>query len=246
MTDRDDAAARAGRDRAKQQAPLGGPDAGGRRGPDVLHAPWRLSYMDMLSKLEAAGKHAADADPAPAHRPDPPPAAHSEAPPAPVPDPAQASCFLRRYWLEPHRDDDHHVVVRTGTHDAPGDGRGGLILLNAYPYTNGHLLVCLGESRPRLLDYTPDQRAELWSLVDLAVDLCERAFGPQGVNVGVNQGRAAGAGVPEHLHVHVVPRWSGDVNFITVVGGVRVLPSALEDVWERYRKVWDEVRGGAG
>lgn len=153
------------------------------------------------------------------------------APPAP--------CFLRDYWLHPERDEANHVIVRTGR---PGMDRGGLIMLNKYPYSNGHLLVCLGESRPRLLEYMPAQRAELWSLADLAVELCERTLAPQGVNLGMNQGNAAGAGVPEHVHVHVVPRWNGDVNFMSVVGNVRVIPSALEEMARRYREVWGTIR----
>lgn len=110
-----------------------------------------------------------------------------------------------------------------------------MILLNAYPYSNGHLLVALGTPRPGLLDYDPDQRAALWRLVDLAMLMMQRALEPQGVNVGLNQGRAAGAGVPQHLHVHLVPRWTGDVNFITAVGQIRVVPSALEQMASRYR-----------
>ncbi len=152
--------------------------------------------------------------------------------------PGPAPCFLREYWLHPERDGPNHVIVRTGK---PGMDRGGLIMLNKYPYSNGHLLVCLGESRARLMDYSEAQRAELWSLTDLAVELCERTLHPQGVNIGMNQGNAAGAGVPEHVHVHVVPRWNGDVNFISVVGNVRVIPSALEDMAKRYRDVWKQM-----
>ncbi len=150
-----------------------------------------------------------------------------------------SSCFLRDYWLHPERDEQDHVIVRTGTE---ATGRGGLIMLNRYPYANGHLLVCLGKGRSRIHDYDDAQRAELWSLVDLAVDLCERTLEPQGVNVGVNQGAAAGAGVPEHVHAHVVPRWSGDVNFMSVCANIRVIPSALEDMARRYREVWKSIR----
>ena len=149
-------------------------------------------------------------------------------------------CFLRDYWLNPQDDEKNHVIVRTGTE---AQHSGGMILLNKYPYSNGHLLVCLGDGRPRLLDYDEKQRAELWSLTDLAVDLVERALNPQGVNVGVNQGMAAGAGVPEHVHVHVVPRWSGDVNFMTAVAQIRVIPSALEAMAMRMKEVWGEVGG---
>jgi ATP adenylyltransferase len=176
-----------------------------------------MSYMEMLSKEQReqeTGSHMKQAA-------------------------AQAACFLRDYWLNPGKDTLHHVIVRTGT---PGMNRGGLVMLNRYPYANGHLLICLGESRSRLMDYSEQERAELWSLTDLAVELCERTLHPQGVNVGVNQGVAAGAGVPEHVHVHVVPRWSGDVNFMSVVSNIRVIPSALDDMARRYRDVWNSMK----
>ncbi|HYE63698.1 MAG TPA: HIT domain-containing protein [Phycisphaerales bacterium] len=140
--------------------------------------------------------------------------------------------FLRDYWLTPEQDEKNHVVVRTGV---------GMILLNAYPYANGHLLVALGDPRGRLLDYDPPQRASLWQLVELATDLMELTLEPQGINMGINQGRAAGAGVPQHLHVHLVPRWGGDVNFMAVVGQVRVIPGSLESMARRYREVWSRM-----
>lgn len=154
---------------------------------------------------------------------------------------AKGSCFLRDYWLNPQEDQRNHVIVRTGL---PGSDSGGLILLNKYPYANGHLLICLGEGRPRLLDYSEAQRAEFWSMVDLAVDLVERTLNPQGVNIGVNQGNAAGAGVPEHVHAHVVPRWTGDVNFMSACANVRVIPSALDEMARRMREVWEGMAKG--
>lgn len=145
--------------------------------------------------------------------------------------------FLLDYWLDPASDAKNHVVLRTPT---------ALILLNAFPYANGHLLVALGDPRPRLLDYTPEQRADLWRHVDLATDLLERTLEPQGVNVGLNQGRAAGAGIPQHLHVHLVPRWGGDSNFMTVVGNIRVIPSSLEVMARRFRETAGKVLGTGG
>lgn len=141
-------------------------------------------------------------------------------------------CFLRDYWLTPGDDLANHIVVRTPM---------GMILLNGFPYANGHLLVALGEGRSRLVDYTPEQRAALWTLTDAAADLLEETLEPQGINLGVNQGRAAGAGVPQHLHVHLVPRWSGDINFMTVVGRVRVMPSSLEAMAARFRACWNRM-----
>ena len=143
-------------------------------------------------------------------------------------DDVSAGSFLVDYWNHPEQDEANHVVVRDAF---------GMIILNKYPYANGHLLIALGDARPRVLDYSEAQRAAFWKLVEQAMDLVERAFAPQGVNMGINEGRAAGAGVPEHLHAHVVPRWSGDTNFITVVGDVRVIPTALDRVAERYREV---------
>ncbi len=147
--------------------------------------------------------------------------------------PDSSSCFLSGYWANPDADTRNHVIVRTPL---------GMVLLNAFPYSNGHLLVALGDGRPRLLDYDAVQRAHLWALTDLAADLIETALAPQGINIGINQGRAAGAGVPGHLHVHLVPRWGGDVNFISVVARVRVIPSSLEAMAERYRAGWSKVR----
>ena len=190
-----------------------------------LWAPWRLSYLEMLA--QAAPETSAAGVPPP------------HAGPAAS---APASCFLRRYWLDPASDAPNHVVVRTGNGHT---SRGGMILLNRYPYSNGHLLVCLGDSRPRLLDYSAEERAELWSMVDLATDLLERSLMPQGVNIGLNQGSAAGAGVPEHVHIHVVPRWGGDVNFMSACANIRVIPSSLEAMARRLREVWDQVKPSA-
>lgn len=135
--------------------------------------------------------------------------------------------FLEEYWLHPEDDGVNHVVYRN---------RHGFLLLNRYPYANGHLLVALGDARPGLLEYQPDQRAAFWRLVDLATDLMEQALHPQGINMGINQGEAAGAGVPGHFHAHLVPRWHGDTNFMAVVAAIRVIPDSLDQMAETYRR----------
>ena len=140
--------------------------------------------------------------------------------------------FLLAAWQHPELDEANLVVHR----DADG-----LLLLNRYPYANGHLLVALGDARPRLLDYPPAPRAAFWRLVDTATMLVERCMRPQGVNIGLNQGRAGGAGLPEHVHAHVLPRWNGDTNFMATVAGARVIPEALEAVAAAYRKAMPEV-----
>jgi ATP adenylyltransferase len=134
--------------------------------------------------------------------------------------------FLSQYWADPHGDDKNLVVYRNAH---------GLVLLNRYPYANGHLMAALGEPRPTLLDYDALQRAQFWRLVEIAIELMQKTLAPQGINMGINEGRAAGAGLPEHLHAHIVPRWNGDTNFLSVVGQVRVIPDALEEMAAAYR-----------
>lgn len=183
-------------------------------GPDALWAPWRMAYLEELHEADRG-------DTPPASEPD-----KTTDPRGPRPD--SSGSFLLDYWKTPEDDATNHVIVRS---------EHGMILLNKYPYTNGHLLVALGDPRPTLLDYEPAQRAQLWELVDRAAELCQKTLEPQGLNIGINQGIAGGAGVPSHLHVHVMPRWVGDTNFITAVGGVRVIPSALGLMYERYARV---------
>ncbi|HAW96690.1 MAG: HIT family hydrolase [Phycisphaerae bacterium] len=146
---------------------------------------------------------------------------------------AKDSNFFRTYWASPEEDETNLVVHRT---------EHGMILLNRYPYANGHLLIALGEAAPTLADYDEHQRRIFWELVDAASMLVRNSLNPQGLNIGVNEGSAAGAGVPEHLHAHVVPRWGGDTNFMTTIGGVRVSPDALESVASAYR---ESIKGGA-
>ena len=112
------------------------------------------------------------------------------------------------------------------------------VLLNVYPYTSGHVMVLPRRAVATLPGLTDGEHAELWNLVRDAVAAIEQAYRPGGVNVGLNQGRAAGAGVPEHLHVHCLPRWEGDTNFSTVVAGLRVMPETLIDTWSRLREAW--------
>ena len=143
-------------------------------------------------------------------------------------DDVSAGNFIANYWTHPEHDERNMVVFRNAH---------GLVMLNRYPYANGHLMAALGEPRPTLLDYESSQRAEFWRLVEIGTDLMQRTLSPQGVNIGINQGRAAGAGLPEHLHAHLVPRWAGDTNFMSIVGQVRVIPDALEEMAKQYRLV---------
>jgi ATP adenylyltransferase len=121
-------------------------------------------------------------------------------------------------------------VLWVGTHT--------LAVLNAYPYSNGHLMVVPLRHVQSLPELTAEEGAEMWETTKVATVALEAAFHPEGINLGANLGRAAGAGIPRHLHLHAVPRWFGDTNFMTAVAGVRVLPESLPATWERLHAAW--------
>jgi len=126
-------------------------------------------------------------------------------------------------------DEETHIVHR---------GSRCFAILNAFPYASGHLLVLPFRQVGDLCDLSPAESAELWSLVTDATVAVRAAFSPEGVNVGINMGRAAGGSIAEHLHVHVVPRWVGDSNFMTSIANTRTLPVALDETAERLRRAW--------
>jgi ATP adenylyltransferase len=112
------------------------------------------------------------------------------------------------------------------------------VVMNAYPYASGHVLVLPLRHVGPMAELTEAEAAELWSATQDSVDAIERAFDPDGLNMGANLGRAAGAGLPGHLHLHVLPRWSGDTNFMTAVAETRVLPETLQLSWKRLTDAW--------
>jgi diadenosine tetraphosphate (Ap4A) HIT family hydrolase len=118
------------------------------------------------------------------------------------------------------------------------------VILNAYPYTCGHMLVMPYREVGELEDLDDGESAELWAAVRTSVAALKAAYRPQGVNVGINLGEAAGAGVPGHLHVHVLPRWNADSNFMTAVAETRVLPEALPVTWRKLRDAWPAAGHG--
>lgn len=121
-------------------------------------------------------------------------------------------------------------------------GRSCVAMLNAYPYTTGHLMVLPRRAVADLGGMADDEADELWLGVRSAVAAVTAAYHPQGINVGANLGAAAGAGVPDHLHVHVLPRWAGDTNFMTSIAEARVLPEPLDVTWEKLRAHWPASR----
>jgi ATP adenylyltransferase len=108
-------------------------------------------------------------------------------------------------------------------------------LLNAYPYVGGHLMTVPYKETPDMNGLTDEEMADLWRLTRRCIGSLTRVMKPDGFNVGINMGKVAGAGIEEHLHVHVVPRWKGDTNFMPVVAGATVLPEALKDIAAKLR-----------
>ena len=146
-----------------------------------------------------------------------------------TPEPSGQGSLFERILGSALGDDVTYVLWR-GEHCAA--------LLNAYPYTSGHLLVVPQRSVADLDQLHDDETTELWLGVRLGVKAVRAAYRPEGVNIGANLGLAAGAGVPDHLHMHVLPRWAGDTNFMTSLAEVRVMPEPLTVTWQRLRDAW--------
>jgi ATP adenylyltransferase len=114
-------------------------------------------------------------------------------------------------------------------------------VMNAYPYTSGHLMVAPRAHVADLATLGADEAAALMHAVQRATSALDAAYRPEGINVGINIGRAAGAGVPGHVHVHALPRWNGDTNFMTSVADARVLPESLRASYEKLRASWPPI-----
>jgi len=122
-------------------------------------------------------------------------------------------------------DDRQSLILRRGPK--------AFLILNKYPYASGHVMGAVNRHVGSLEETASEEIGQVMELVQAAVRALGRAYAPEGFNVGLNQGRAAGAGVLDHLHIHVVPRWSGDVNFMPVVSDTRVLPESLDTTYDR-------------
>lgn len=144
-------------------------------------------------------------------------------------DPADGSCVFCEI-LDGAEPPDHPQVLWRDEHAAA--------LLNLFPYTNGHLLVMPVRHVADLEMLTAAEGASVWGALSASVTAIKAAYRPDGLNVGANMGRAAGAGIPGHFHLHAMPRWSGDTNFMTTVASARVVNEALTDTYDKLAAAW--------
>ena len=125
------------------------------------------------------------------------------------------------------------------------EGKDAFVMMNRYPYTCGHLMIIPFRHVGGIEDLTAEERVEMFDLLNVSVQILKKAMGPEGFNIGMNIGKAAGAGIEDHIHIHVVPRWSGDTNFMTAVAEIRVIPEDIiktgEQLLPYFRKYCREV-----
>ncbi|MGE4267067.1 MAG: HIT domain-containing protein [Deferribacterales bacterium] len=119
-------------------------------------------------------------------------------------------------------------------------GKTAFIIMNLYPYNNGHCMVIPYKHTSDFTDLTDEEMLELMQLAKLTIKVFKKVFNPEGFNTGFNLGRAAGAGISQHIHLHVLPRWVGDTNFMPVIGETRVIGEHIFDTYDKLKKVFDE------
>jgi ATP adenylyltransferase len=130
-------------------------------------------------------------------------------------------------------DDEKSLIVHRASHN--------FVILNFFPYNSGHLMVVPYEHVATLEDASPETAAELFSLTRHCEALLRRVYRAEGINLGMNIGTCAGAGIAGHIHMHLVPRWTGDANFMSTLAETRVLPEELHVTWQRLRDAWSTI-----
>jgi len=133
----------------------------------------------------------------------------------------------------PEAEDEKHLILYRSEFS--------FVIMNLFPYNNGHLMVVPRRHTSSLLSLSEAERNDLFELVQKTTGIIDGYYHPDGFNIGMNIGKAAGAGIDEHIHVHIVPRWSGDVNFMTSTSGVRVIPEKFENAYQRLKEQFDKL-----
>jgi ATP adenylyltransferase len=141
------------------------------------------------------------------------------------------------FCVKPAEDRDRvNLIAHRGKH--------AFVILNRFPYNNGHLMIVPYRHTGELSDLSPAERIEIFDLIDASRSALKKVMKPHGFNVGMNLGRTAGAGIAEHLHVHLVPRWDGDTNFMPVLGHTKVVSEGLEETWDKLKRAFEELTIG--
>ncbi|NLK41020.1 MAG: HIT domain-containing protein [Planctomycetes bacterium] len=150
----------------------------------------------------------------------------------------KGDCFLCDYLARPEQDAEHHVLWRT---------EHAIVVFNKFPYNNGHLLIAPKRHIPDFEQATDEELLVLMRLVRDSQRILKKAIAPHGFNVGMNFGRCAGAGLPEHVHIHVVPRWNGDTNFMPVCNDTDVISQGLDELYRQLVELSEnQPLGGSG
>lgn len=149
-----------------------------------------------------------------------------------------------KYIQDPHDDTECAFCLAAQMEDGPENlvfyrGRDIFMILNRYPYTSGHVMCVPYMHVSQMADLKPHAHHEMMDLAVKAMDVLQAVYHPEGFNIGMNLGKVAGAGIEDHLHLHIVPRWGGDTNFMSSVGQTRVLPEFLSDTYRRVKEAWE-------
>lgn len=139
--------------------------------------------------------------------------------------------FCERF---PKDDDKNNLILYRGEHC--------FVIMNRFPYNSGHLMVVPYQHSGNLQDLTREENSELMAVLQLSQKVLTEVMKPQGFNIGMNLGRVGGAGVEDHLHWHIVPRWNGDTNYMPIIGGTKVISEALDKTYEKLRAVFDKLK----
>ena len=142
--------------------------------------------------------------------------------------------FCELVNADPSKDRENYLLYR---------GRHSMIVMNLYPYNTGHLMVAPYRHVPSIVDLNDDECLEVMKLIKASISSLRKAYNPDGFNIGVNIGRAAGAGIEDHVHFHIIPRWVGDTSFITIVSATKTLPQSLDETYETLKPLIDRELG---